>query len=71
MNQPNDVLQALDELERALEAFRAAYHAWLDGDRDGDGEVASALRRALHEAEQRLDAARSLLAAATEGQSYP
>lgn len=65
MSRPEDVLQALDDLERALEEFREAYTAWLEGERDG-----AALSRALTAAEARLDAARSVLASA-DRQSYP
>lgn len=60
-NQPADVLRALDDLERALDAFRLAYTAWLNG----DGNAAD-LSRTLTAAEERLDAARAALAGADE-----
>lgn len=59
MSKPEHVLRALDELEKALEEFRAAYTAWLAGDGD-----AASLSRSLAQAESRLDAARSALASA-------
>lgn len=65
---PEEILRALDALEKALEAFRAAYTAWLVSDGEGHRE---ALASALADAEARLDAARGLLADAADGKSYP
>lgn len=59
MPKPEDVVGILEELEHALEAFRTAYTAWLAGEGDR-----AALERALAVAEARLDAARTMLAAA-------
>lgn len=65
MSKPEEIVRALDELESALEEFRAAYTAWLG--RDGDGDAASVkLLQALSRAEARLDHARALLATAGE-----
>ncbi|HET6403213.1 MAG TPA: hypothetical protein VFH78_01095 [Candidatus Thermoplasmatota archaeon] len=60
------MVRALEELEAALEEFRSAYTEWLEG-----GGSSTRLSDALAKAEQRLDAARSLLASASSGQSYP
>lgn len=55
---PDRVLAAIDRLAEALERFRAAYDAWLDGNGHGDREK---LLQALADAEDRLDAARRVL----------
>lgn len=66
MSKQEQVLRALDELERSLEAFRSAYTSWLSGDGD-----ATALSQALAHAEARLDAVRSMLASAAADESIP
>lgn len=58
------VIDALRELETALEEFRGAYTTWLASDRDVDGETTRILTLALENAQRRLDAARAILATA-------
>lgn len=70
MRKSERLLQALAELEVALEEFRSAYTTWLARQDGGNGEAA-ALRSALEKAEARLDAARAILANAADEQSYP
>ncbi|HUR70172.1 MAG TPA: hypothetical protein VM370_13090 [Candidatus Thermoplasmatota archaeon] len=57
MATPGELIAALEQLERALVEFTAAYEEWLR--EGGDG---SELANLLADAERRLDAAREALA---------